>query len=190
MDEGIITVGDVSQYTEKVVGATTFNVYSIRYPIDEICAGKDITILFEYIVDNKVVATANQQVNVQPLEDYKHSEDIVDYEGIINVFVGSDEATPPILNIYKGNNLLKSIVSTATGNVNEYGVTIDTVTLGLSPSVTPYNCVWRFERDTQPISLWVINPSIYSVLNDLRQNIDRLHQQARLVKASNKTSPD
>lgn len=127
-----------------------------------------------------------QTLEVEPNQNhYLGAEDAVEVQGQTTIY-----ATLPVnaatVDFYKGNTLVYSAASVA-GQENsegiEHSLSLDTVVLNILPSLTQYLLYWKYNdgRDqTMPGSLWVVTPIIVQAIDELRQFLNRLHQEARM----------
>lgn len=127
-----------------------------------------------------------QTIEVLPQQNhYLGAEDAVEVQGDTTIY-----ATLPVsgavVDIYQGNTLIYT-ASAVAGSPNSEGVehslNFNTTTLGILPSLTQYLLYWKFvdgRTQTMPGSLWVITPVMVSAIDQLRQFLNRLHQEARM----------
>lgn len=145
----------------------------------------------QYSVEWTIVLDTGQFSNTRQLDvealrpDYLGAEDAVELVGDVTLYATIPTSVATV-DVYGGNALLFSLASTSTSTNSEgyeHSVTFDSTMQSLLPSLTPYTLVWKFvdgRNQNMPGSFWLVTPVIVSAIDELRQFLNRVHQQSRL----------
>jgi hypothetical protein len=132
--------------------------------------------------------TYTQQLEVEAAQVHLlMAEDLVSLSGPVTLFATLPVGVGANVTILQGNNTVYSGAATlgAPNSVGyEWSIALDTSAEGILPLLDPLTVLWNFVEGTRPqqmmASLYIITPVQLKAAEELRQFLNRVHQEARL----------